>query len=1129
VNGVVDEDSASRRAIRTELDRTHFVEAGAGTGKTTELVGRIISLISSGRARIDEIAAITFTEAAAAELGDRIAAALEVLVGATTTDAGVRARAEAALEELDGAAIGTLHSFARRLLADHPFEAGLPPVFEVLDEIRSGVAFEERWSEFVDALFGSEAHGTSVARAVVCGVRIEHMRSIADAFNRNWDQVADHSPATGAPPPVDASAVLAALDAAARFVPFCTTPDDRLLALLGEVATWAEELRDATDQLSLLNALVDSPAIRPGGTGRQGNWDGKIADVRDRLTEVEHERRSAVERVLHDALAHLAAGVGELTLGAADHRRSEGRLEFHDLLVQARDLLRRRPDVAKEAGERYRFVLIDEFQDTDPIQAELAVRIACDDPSSTVADWTELTVAPGRLFFVGDPKQSIYRFRRADLNQFMGVRDRFGDSVAQLTRNHRSVPGIIAWTNSVIGSILGGDGRESQPRYEPLEPVRVPHEARRSEPPVVLLGGSRTDGARARDVRATEADDIVRAIRHALDERWPVGVEGRPAKPSDVTILVPGRTGLPILLQALDDGAIPYRLEATSLVYSAGEVGDLMNVLRAVDNPANDVAVVAALRSTAFGCGDDDLLEFRLRGGRWDYRTAARQPDLGPANPVTTGLAALRDLHDGRWWCDVGELVGRVVNDRRLLALALDTARPREAWRRLRFVADEARRFADAFGGDLRRYLSWTERQCDENARAAEVVLPEPDDEAVRIMTIHAAKGLEFPIVVLAGLGTGRSTSRGPVVIWGDSGPELKVTAGVATPGYEESARRESEMDRSERHRLLYVAATRARDHLIVSLHHAAGTDCLAATVEAACDLDPQAWRRLPELGVVGPPPAPAASRSGGDGGVEEDRATWVARRRQVIDASARLRVVAATGVARLAGEEAAAERAEGPTVPGASAPERSPEPAPDAEAEGGTGPGSGTSGDPRAPWRRGRAGTAVGRAVHATLQRVDLVTGEGLEEIAALEAAVEGIADRSSEVARKARAAVDSDVVRAAVAGGRHWRELYVGVPVGDRVLEGFVDLLVEAEDRLAVVDYKTDQVGPGDDLDDLVARYRLQGAAYALAVETVVGRQVDRMTFLFLGADRAIPREIDDLSSAKLEVRRILSTARA
>ena len=317
-------------------------------------------------------------------------------------------------------------------------------------------------------------------------------------------------------------------------------------------------------------------------------------------------------------------------------------------------------------------------------------------------------------------------------------------------------------------------------------------------------------------------------------------------------MLIPTRTSLPALEDALESAGLPYRVESSSLVYASPEVRDLLTVLRAIDDPTDEVAIVAALRSPMFGCGDDDLVTHRSADGSWDYRTPPPD-DADPDGPVAAGMRSLRRLHDERWWHDVSGLIQRVLAERRLLELALDDRRPRDVWRRLHFVTDQARVFTDAYGTDLRRYLAWAEVQCAEDARVVEAILPESDDDAVRIMTVHASKGLEFPIVVLSGLNVAdRSRRSGVDVLWNETTPEVRLSKQASTPGYDQLATVEDTMESYEQLRLLYVAATRARDHLVVSLHHKRGTSCHAARLAGQCDAVPELWRRLDDATAAG-------------------------------------------------------------------------------------------------------------------------------------------------------------------------------------------------------------------------------------------------------------------------------------
>ncbi len=1141
------DDTPARLEIRRHLDATLFVEAGAGTGKTTALVGRIVELVANDQARLRNIAAITFTEAAAGELRDRVREELERLAGghhdeeyaAPDLDDAGRARRESratvALAEVDSAAISTLHGFAQRILAEHPFEAGLPPTFDVYDEIRSSVAFDERWSDFLDRLLDDPAQTHALQRALVTGITLDQLRSVALEFNRNWDLVADAQLARPDAVTVDQRRVVDALADAERAAGWCTDANDKLLIHIEGLAGFRTRLADARGELETLQLLAQAPRL-PCRYGQKDSWHGHVDEVRDLLAAADDARLDVVGAASQQALAQLLGAVRDLTLAAADQRRRDGTLEFHDLLVQARDLLRHHGEVVSTLHGTYSHLLIDEFQDTDPIQAELAVRIATDDPDAGAKPWTELTFPPGALFFVGDAKQAIYRFRRADIGLFLDVRSSYVDEPLALTRNRRSVPGIIDWVNATFAALIGEGVAGVQPAYQPLVAHRPAHAhgPGASDPvvPVVLLGDG-VDEQNMAAIRATEATDIADAVRRIRDEGWPVGDDGRAAKLADICVLIPTRTPLPALEDALESAGLPYRVESSSLVYASPEVRDLLTVLRAVDDPTDEVAVVAALRSPMFACGDDDLVEHRRANGSWDYRKPP--PDEGVDGPVAAGLHSLHQLHDERWWHDVSGLIQRVLAERRLLELALDDRRPRDVWRRLHFVTDQARAFTDAYGTDLRRYLAWAEVQCAEDARVVEAILPESDDDAVRIMTVHASKGLEFPIVVLSGLNVAdRSRRSGVDVLWRDTSPEVRLSKQASTPGYAQLATVEDTMESYEQHRLLYVAATRARDHLVVSLHHKRGTSCHAARLAAQSEAGAGLWRRLeappaepvatddtwaPTLALVfaddptGPtspgsstPPAPPPQ----DGDLLHDsvdaRQRWIDRRAQLVGAGARPTTLAATAVAKLARDRSGATGGEGSTAG---------EPPDETEAD-----------LDLPPWRRGRAGTAIGRAVHGVLQLIDLTTGEGLADLARGQAVAEGVTAHAPEIERLVRVALAAPIVREAVASGRYWRELYVGTPVGSHTLEGFIDLLVEGPDGLVVVDYKTDAATTAAEIDAAVEHYRLQAASYAVAVEGVLGRPVTRAVFLFLRAPATVEREIGDLAAAKAEVEAILTS---
>ena len=1143
-------DQAVREMIATEQDRTLFVEAGAGSGKTRALVDRVELLVRSG-APMESIVAITFTEKAATELRDRIRRRLESI----EADPGDpdQATATAALQQLDGAAVGTLHSFALRILGEHPVEAGLPPGVEVLDEISSGIEMEQRWQGFVDRLLEDLDAGRSLLMLEVSRVGLDHLRRLAVQLDDNWDLVETGIPTDApAPPSIDAEPIRAALARTLALQGACTNPDDSLCQKIGELEPYLERLA-ASDEIDRLEAVRDLSLEKFGNRGAAANWSVPIdkAEVQQQLKDLTEEANDLVEAANQAALEHLAARLAVFTLDAAAKRQAVGRLEYHDLLVRARQLLRHRdhgPTVRAALRARYHHLLLDEFQDTDPIQIDLAVLLACGDPEPGDAPWPELDTDPGRLFFVGDPKQSIYRFRRADIAMYLRARKRFDDH-ARLDTNFRSVPGIIEWVNAVFGQLITyAEG--SQPEYAPLQ-ARRPSGGR--GPAVAVIGADPiADDLKVEELRRAEAAAVAAAVAAALDQGWEMDEGGadeprrRPVRAGDVAILVPARTSLPALEAALDSAGIAYRVETSSLVYATREVRDALMALTAVADPTDELAAVAALRSPLYGCGDDDLAHWKLGlGGRFSLRTDVSEH---AGHPVADGLAHLQELHEARRWTSPPMLLERLLRDRGALETAVVSGRPRDSWRRLRFLVDQARAWADAGGSDLRGYLEWARLQGAENARVTETVLPETDDDSVRILTIHGAKGLEFPVTVVSGLTTQLSRpARGPTLAFPPGRPPaIRLRAGVESGGFEQWQPIDEQMDEHERLRLLYVACTRARDHLIVSLTRLAETKRLTAAsilAEAgaagagAVDLGTAA--RTP-ASRVGPPPAPDGESDGdsqpaepaprpagdsqpaereprpaGDSRLAEPaprpdedsrpverepvpaalpaRADWLVERKTALARASAPEAVSATRLARSAAE------ADDPGLDKAE---------PDLELP---------------PWRKGRYGTAVGRAVHAVLQTVDLATGEALDELARAQAAAEGVASRHRDVARLARAGLATATAQAAAAAP-HWRELWVAAPVGGRLVEGYIDLLYrDPAGRLVVVDWKTDHIEGYDDAAALLDRYRLQGAGYAAAVAAVTGEPVARMVFGFLRPEGAVEADLPNLPAAIEEVRQI------
>jgi ATP-dependent exoDNAse (exonuclease V) beta subunit len=547
-----------------------------------------------------------------------------------------------------------------------------------------------------------------------------------------------------------------------------------------------------------------------------------------------------------------------------------------------------------------------------------------------------------------------------------------------------------------------------------------------------------------------------------------------------------------MLENALQDAGIPYRAEASSLVYRTSEVRDLLLAARAVDDPTDELAIVSTLRSALFGVGDDELWSWKSGRGRWSLW--ADPPEELVDHPVAHGLAWLRALSRRSRFLTPAEVLNEIATGRRMFEVPAGAPRERDVWRRLRFVLDQARAWSEAEHGGLRQYLEWAYRQGEESARVAEAVLPERDLAAVRILTIHSAKGLEFPMVVLSGMTTARKKEYGVNIIWTDNDYSVRIGGNVQTVDYDVALPLDEQFDERERLRLLYVAFTRARDHLVVSLHRKERKTPARPGTETSAEIICSAWDEvgpLPELVATDAPITPLLPV---DPGPAPDWDEWLAQLTAVRAASRRVPAVVASGL------EGTAPRL--PADPGLAKGARSVDlPA----------------------WTKGRYGTEVGRAVHAVLQHIDLSTGDGLDEAAAAAAVAEEVPDVAL-VASLARGALTSPAVQlaAAVSDAKRWREIYVGTRVGEVLIEGFVDLVYRGDDGLVVIDYKTDAV-PGAALDARVAVYRPQLAAYAKALADATGEQVAGAVLVFLHPDGATDRWLTPADLADLDLEQL------
>jgi len=1079
-------DRDSRKRIAENLHEGLFVEAGAGTGKTTEMVARIVHLIRRGSTTIDRLAAITFTETAAAELRDRVRRGLEEQSVSPAATEEEKRRCREAIVAMDGASIQTLHSFAASLLRERPLEAGLPPNFRIAEPIEADIRFEDKWQSWLhgDLLTGDTA--LELLRLIKLGLKTDHLRDATLALHSNYDRISRPFPAHPEPPRRAVARLVEAIPMMKNLYSLCLDKSDHLYQHMRGVLSLATALSamQPSDDYALM-------ALARGGRLKQIKGDKKkwaklpsgensCSELKALLSDIEEIRQSELEAVKQAGLAVLLEKLRLAVLAYADERRTAGVAEFHDLLVWARDTLRDNPAVRKHFQNKYNCILIDEFQDTDPIQAEIAFYLAsgptADGLDLDERDWQKLSALPGKLFVVGDPRQSIYRFRRADIATVDTVREMMSGCNAPLTHNFRSQRPVIDWVNHVFTRwMIKCQG--VQPPYIKLEHAELPLHAR-------LIGcvkyiGGYCENEQANRLRLREAQDVALLLQQIRMDAWQVrDADGslRDAEFRDVCILLPSRTGLAALERRLSEAMVPYRIESESFILGTQDVKELLNCLRAIDSPADQVALVGALRSSAFACSDEDLLLWIEGGGRLDYT----DPGTGDGI-VKEALATLQAFHTRRRWLQADRLIEVFIADRRMPQSAYGRSRPREKLRRLQAVIDLARAYARVEGSSLRGFLDWMDRRAEEGSRMVETPVPDADEDAVRIMTVHAAKGLEFPIVIMLGLGD-RSAMRLSSVIFDKSGNcEVRIgssTGEFKTAGYDGLKEIEKEAEEAERVRLKYVAATRARDHLVLSLYHSSEkTD--AAAILGFCEDAPGIWEEI-DLSAVSPyRPGVAAVGERNDSAADLER--WKEKRALVLAQSSRPAAVAVTDLVKMAKQEA----------------------------EGG-----------EVYYRAGRGSSSLGRAVHSVLQSIDLATGAGLEDISRAQAAAEGIAGQWQEVAGLAGNGLQSDVVRRAVESGSYRREVFISVPVEGKLLEGIMDIVFEEDGGLVIADYKTDAIDSENELLRKKELYELQAGLYALMAQEATGRPVRQVVLVFLRSK---------IEVAPLDMQRLIAEARS
>ena len=808
---------AQARAIAA-LDTNVAVSAGAGAGKTKVLVERYLNILASERATCDEILAITFTNKAAKEMKERIRARTAELAAAAD-DGGRRWREVG--EALERAPIGTFHSFCARVLRENPVEAALDPGFAVLDEVEAALLAEKALAEVIDSGLTTGAEWldillTAYDKAALTAAVADLYDKLA-AAGRLDAGLADYLCQPYRRAVAGAAAVkhelLALCDELIAFQPNLD-PKGAQYARVAKLAAGRAEVAaaiDAADCSEDADTVLDHYF---GRMDRRSKDKAIVADLKEKLRQLRLIRADRAALAIMPALAELFLALhGRLTAHKAEQRA----ITFTDLELRAAALLKGRPAVCRRYQSRIRHIMVDEFQDTNDLQRQIVYLVAGGDADR---------LQGRKLFIVGDAKQSIYRFRGADVAVFEQVRRDIaagGGELIELDVNFRSLDGLLDLFNECFAAVM--DTADDLIPFSSLRPFRCAPAA--GQPRAEFIAVAKQPAGGQSDPRATEAQAVARRLVAMVGGREPlIGHDetARAVNYGDIAVLFRTTTDIDTYAAALQTAGIPYYIVGGKGFYRCQEISDLLSLLQVIDNHGNETALAGALRSPLFLLADAALAALKDHGGSlWaglaDNAAAGLADDQQAAADRAWRL--LGNLRSLRGYTGIASLIRQALAETGYASFVLSQFMGRQKYANLMKLAAVAEAFEERGPATLGDFLRYVARLVADEVKEGEAQIESEDSDTVKLMTIHRAKGLEFPVVFIPDLHRKFNDDSGPFLFSPQAGLGVKVPAAggdlTATSCHEAVAAGEKRLAILELKRVLYVAFTRARDYLVLS------------------------------------------------------------------------------------------------------------------------------------------------------------------------------------------------------------------------------------------------------------------------------------------------------------------------
>lgn len=846
-------DAGQRALAIARHDRSMLVEAGAGSGKTAVLSGRIAMMLASG-VPPREIAAVTFTELAASELLERIGDVVHRLLagevpeelrcvlphGLTREQEGSLAAAQGRIDEL---VCTTIHGFCQRLVKPYPVEADMDPGARVADDAEADGLFR-------DILDGWLRETLAGGRCLVAEMFLADPVAAEKAVERVAGCLRAGR-AVGPPPPVPSSRLAEGFaESVAAYAAFVAASPAEAETAAAAAAFGAMASRTPAhgpvgdaELLGVLTAKPDPALCTSKGAfaaykGGKGKWQAAVRSAG--LPKVEADRLHAAAKTLHgdccaawdgmrasaasELLARLVPRVRTVLDRYRERKRAGGLLDFDDLVEAAVRLLRDHEPVRQALGQRHRHVLVDEFQDTDPQQAMLFWLLCGERPEGAPADdWTARVLRPGALFLVGDPKQAIYRFRGADVSTYVRARERIlarsPDDVVPISTNFRSCRSILAFVDRCFQDILAKPG---QPGFAPLAAFHEDHDRGPCVAALDVPGPADGTKRKAGALRDAEAEAVAELCARLIGTQLVTcKTHGtRPLRPGDIALLAPSGSDLWRYEEALEARGVPVSTQAGKGFFRRQEVQDLIALTRVLADPRDTLALGAFLRGPTVGLTDEELLDL--------VHGLPRDPDRPDAvPPLRLGIDVAAVAHPvarpvlERLQALARQALGTTPHD--ILSRAVDAVMLRPVLgRRHDGHAERALANVDLYlemsrpyaVRGLRAFARAMQAAWDGRTRAVEG-RPDAQAEAVSLFTMHASKGLEWPVVIPINTSTLTIPVSGALVDRASNCLYCPVF-GVRPAGYDAVLAAEDREVGNERVRLWYVAATRARETLVI-------------------------------------------------------------------------------------------------------------------------------------------------------------------------------------------------------------------------------------------------------------------------------------------------------------------------